>query len=430
VSQLLSALAYAHDGVGVIHKDLKTDNVLLVGPPKLKAQELLKERVHVMLADFGIAEIFTPATISDHHELYDGPPGHAASPLHRDISRTRSGGRSNTVVRSSRVGGTPSYMSPEMFQGSFTEKCDVWSLGVIVFQLLSGELPYHGDNVLMQANIVCNPRRHPPWDLLSKYKWSMGARWFCQQLLAKDEGMRPTAAVALRDTWLTKVCESQRTDLPNEAERSALHRQHLQSHLMKMALHCVTSQLNLSQLHHLNARFKRYDSTGDGKLSHVEMRQVLEDVGMTSGEDAELVLESLDADRSGMIEYSEFIAGCIDLSHEAVRDQLRTAFEVFDLDGSGAISLEELRQVLTEGANPVSPVTRPSVSPRGASSGTLDGAAEAVLPDGKSAEEVMRDLDANGTQRVEFKEFERYLLGEHERVGRDLDAATNQQKQA
>merc|ERR1719401_2720196 len=58
-SQLLGALAYAHEVAGVIHKDLKCDNVMLVGRPKLSAQELLAEPVHVMLADFGIAEAFT-----------------------------------------------------------------------------------------------------------------------------------------------------------------------------------------------------------------------------------------------------------------------------------------------------------------------------------------------------------------------------------
>ena len=53
--------------------------------------------------------------------------------------------------RSSRVGGTPAYMSPEMFQGSFTEKCDLWSLGVVMFQLMTGDLPYRAENLLMQA---------------------------------------------------------------------------------------------------------------------------------------------------------------------------------------------------------------------------------------------------------------------------------------
>lgn len=413
-SQLLSALAYAHDVAGVIHKDLKCDNALLVAKPKLSAEQLLKEPVHVMLADFGIAEVFQPVPLAaTHPHEADGPPGHSLG-----SSAPFGAGRSG---RSSRVGGTPSYMSPEMFKGSFTAKCDVWSLGVMVYQMMSGELPYRGENLLMQAHAVCNPRRHPPWDVLLKYKWSLGARWFCQQLLSKDEGMRPSAAEALRDGWLTKVSASYKNEQPTDSERAALQHQHLQSHLMKMAMACVTSQLNLSELHHLNLRFKKYDSSGDGRLSHVEMRQVLDDVNVASEEDKNLIIESLDGDHSGLIEYSEFVAGCLDLGSAGLREQLHVVFNIFDLDGSGSLSLEELRTVLTQGANSGQLVTRPLTAsgghqpPRGAPGSTL-------LPDGKTVEEVLKDLDKNHSGRVEYGEFEAYLLEEHKKSGEVLNA--------
>lgn len=43
--------------------------------------------------------------------------------------------------------GTPHYIAPEIFGGSYDEKCDVWSLGVIAYQLFSqGEFPFEGEN--------------------------------------------------------------------------------------------------------------------------------------------------------------------------------------------------------------------------------------------------------------------------------------------
>merc|ERR1712060_361906 len=109
---------------------------------------------------------------------------------------------------------------------------------------------------------------------------------------------------------------------------------------MKMALHCATSQMSLSQLDNLNQQFKHYDSSGDGRLSLVEVRQLLEDSGFARGDDLELIIESLDSDSSGMVEYSEFIAGCLSVASEGVKKQLRAVFDIFDLDGSGTISLE------------------------------------------------------------------------------------------
>jgi len=102
----------------------------------------------------------------------------------------------------------------------------------------------------------------------------------------------------------------------------------LQSHLMRMALRCITSQLSLSQLDQLSEQFERYDSAGDGKLSDTDVRQLLEDVGVIDSDNMELIIASLDSDRSGFITYSEFIASCISLAGNNVRRQIRTAFNI------------------------------------------------------------------------------------------------------
>jgi len=227
MSQLLSALAYAHSVAGVIHKDLKPDNILLVAKPGLNSEQMLLEPVHAILADFGLAEIFLPAIPSESADL----AGEAFEAPGRTANVTR---------RSSRVKGTPSHMSPEMFKGSFTEKCDIWSLGVVLFQVMTGELPYKGANLMMQVHVVCDPRRHPPWDLLTKYGWSVGARWFCQTVLTKDEALRPSATAASRNDWLLQAKETHfEGNPPSAPERTTLQQQQLRSHLMNMG--CTVS---------------------------------------------------------------------------------------------------------------------------------------------------------------------------------------------
>mmetsp|Transcript_16203 Transcript_16203/g.37271 ORF Transcript_16203/g.37271 Transcript_16203/m.37271 type:complete len:881 (-) Transcript_16203:45-2687(-) len=409
LTQLVSALTYAHTVVGLIHKDLKTDNVLLVGKSNSTAQELLLEPVHAMLADFGIAEVFAPAAphAASPHSIHPGSP----MGLGQDASGASAGSPAGFRGRSNRVGGTPSYMSPEMYRGSFTEKSDMWSLGVVAFQMLSGEMPYRARNIFLLGQKVLDSHSHPAWDRLRRFGWSLGARQFCQQLLLKDEALRPTAPEAARDAWLAKASASYDNPTLQDDEKLSLHMPHLQSHLMKMARSCITSQLNLSQLHRMNARFKYYDVSGDGRLNSAEVRQVLEDLGVSAGDDVELIVESLDTDHSGLIEYSEFVASCIDLSSEAIRQQLQIVFSIFDLDGSGSITLEELRQVLTQG---------PSAHPTKAPTAEPDTCFGSLLPDGTTVEALMLELDRNGDGTVQFIEFERYLLDEHRKQEQSL----------
>merc|ERR1711865_768624 len=118
--------------------------------------------------------------------------------------------------------------------------------------------------------------------------------------------MRPSATEALQSAWIVETrLQHDTTISTSEQDRVKLHRAPLQSHLTKMACACMSSQLNLSQLHHLNQLFRHSDVSGDGRLSDEEMKLALGEVGVTEHMDVELIIESLDSDHSGYIEYSE-----------------------------------------------------------------------------------------------------------------------------
>ena len=113
-SQIAVALYSAH-GKGIIHRDLKPENILLT----------TKDNVYpfVKIVDFGISKI-----------------------LQDDVTPDE---RFRTLTKSGAIFGTPEYMSPEQAAGESVEPAsDIYSLGVIMYEMLTGRLPFFDDNYM------------------------------------------------------------------------------------------------------------------------------------------------------------------------------------------------------------------------------------------------------------------------------------------
>merc|ERR1712217_714244 len=87
------------------------------------------------------------------------------------------------------------------------------------------------------------------------------------------------------------------------------------------------------------------DSDGNGMLSAQELEEGIAKAGISGG-DLKALISEMDADGSGNIDYTEFIAAALDRKVATADENCRAAFMVFDTDGDGRISLEELRELL------------------------------------------------------------------------------------
>ena len=90
----------------------------------------------------------------------------------------------------------------------------------------------------------------------------------------------------------------------------------------------------------------------------------------------------VDADGSGEIEYSEFVVATLNEKNLLSNNKLQTAFKMFDKDGGGSISVDEIKQVLSFGQN-------------------LD---EEVV------QQIIKQVDANGDGEISYDEFSQMML--------------------
>jgi serine/threonine-protein kinase len=131
--QVCDALAAAHD-LGIVHRDLKPENVMILRDPEAPGIERVK------VLDFGIAKIVDRSD----RDAEEPPPSISDSVL--------------TTVGV--IVGTPQYMSPEQCRASpIDARSDVYSCGILLYQLLTGRVPFTGDHPF---EIAMKQVREPP----------------------------------------------------------------------------------------------------------------------------------------------------------------------------------------------------------------------------------------------------------------------------
>jgi len=94
--------------------------------------------------------------------------------------------------------------------------------------------------------------------------------------------------------------------------------------------------------------FKAFDKNGDGRLSMDEVKQgYLDHYGkVMSDDEVEKMFKSVDSDNSGFIDYTEFVVAAMNEQELTSNEFLQAAFKMFDKDGSGVISADEIKTVL------------------------------------------------------------------------------------
>jgi serine/threonine protein kinase/formylglycine-generating enzyme required for sulfatase activity len=196
MSQVCRTIAYAHNR-GVIHRDLKPDNIML------------GEFGEVTVMDWGLAK----------------PIGVAGGEGRAEIStaRQQDGGRYST--QTGEVTGTPQYMPPEQAVGRIDElgaHSDIYSLGAMLYEILTLEPPFDGPSARAIRDAVVNARVIPPSERTPDRPVPHAIEQLCLHCLAKEPRARPKSALVIAEQ-IDRYLEGEQDRARKEGERKKLH---------------------------------------------------------------------------------------------------------------------------------------------------------------------------------------------------------------
>ena len=298
--QMMSAIEYCHNN-GIAHRDLKPENLLYLN-------EGSEENNPIKVIDFGLSQIISPNK------------------------------KLKTKV------GTAYYVSPEILKGNYTHLCDVWSAGVILYILLSGDPPFNGSSDSIIYSRIAEMRYSFP-----EKKWknvSNDAKDLITHMLVPEEE-RLTAEQVLAHKWFENASEKPLSDIEFNDHNLFLNFVN-GSEIKKMGLMFIASRLDENEINNLKNVFSAFDTGKDGQISYEEFRKGLLELksNKITEKDIKDLFNRIDVDRNGKIDYTEFIAATIEEANYNKHERLLEAFDSFDKDGSGQISKSELLETL------------------------------------------------------------------------------------
>lgn len=228
--------------------------------------------------------------------------------------------------------GTLYYMAPEVMKREYTEKCDIWSCGVILYILLSGNPPFGGRS---DKDIIKNVLKgeysmtSEEWGFISE-----NAKALITEMLKYDHTKRISAKDALNHPWFKSVTSMEKVSKDNlEHNLANLRNFRAEQKLQQAAFTFIASHLtSKEERNQLIETFKALDKNGDGTLSREEIlegyKQIMSEEDAVS--EVNRIMAEVDLDKSGEIDYTEFVAATIDRKKLLSKDKLVAAFNLFD----------------------------------------------------------------------------------------------------
>ena len=306
--QVFSGLCYLHEKK-IIHRDLKLENIMVSEIEK--DIETGEEYFWIKIIDFGTAKIF----------------------------------EKNKTEKS--IIGSSYYIAPEVLKQKYNEKCDTWSVGVILYMTLVGVAPFDGktdDEIIKRIKVGKYSKNNSRF-----VEHSEEVKDLVYKLLEKNTEKRYSAKEALNHPWFEKYggrnlfCNFKQEDIKRYIENLFNYKYH--SKLQELVIAFLVHNLsNNDETNLILKMFRYFNKAGDCKLTKNELT-----LGLYKYKDkqevdemVDLIFSRLDGDNNGYIEYEEFLRVCIDKTHLMTRENLKYAFKFLDKDNSKTLDADKI----------------------------------------------------------------------------------------
>ena len=297
IYKTLSAISYLHN-LSICHRDIKPENILL---------ENDSHEAEPKLVDFGMSN-------------FVGING------------------LNTFA------GTPYYIAPEVIQGRYSKECDIWSVGVLMYYLLSGRQPFHAVNVSSVFENILEGLYN-----FNKNSWnsiSEEAKDLIRRMLVVEPNRRITVNEALNHSVFNKISGSSQTQEKLKVFNS-LKKFSSPGKLWNEAMMIFVNNFSIQEIETLKAAFVEMDSGKTGFITAANIASAMQmnryDIAY---QDFCRIVKNIEYIGKGKLNYSQFLIAAMNRKKELDEDRLWVLFKHFDLDDNGRITMEELRYAL------------------------------------------------------------------------------------
>ena len=325
--QILSGISYLHFH-GIIHRDLKLENILVSNILMVNIKGKISQYYHLKIIDFGTAKLKTKQN-------------------------------EKTII------GTTYYMAPEVINQNYNNKCDLWSIGVILYILMTGDIPFQGENEEKIINSILKGKYNTKNERLKKYPKSLQS--LLRHLLDINLQTRYSADQALK-------CDFFKRYDPILPYKILIKTEDLEKYFNNLINYQLTSkieQIFIAIICHFAVFFKEenniliifryFNKEMNGLLTKKELYDGLieyykmkgEDTGdfskydfLVYGDTIEEIFTVLDTDNSGYIEYEEFIRGCVDRNLLTKEKYVKEFYDNIDKEGKNEITLQQIREAI------------------------------------------------------------------------------------
>ena len=339
ITCLLKAVLFLHHN-GIIHRDIKPENIVFVEPDNFNALKLI---------DFGLSI------------------------------------QQNAKKDNRRVG-TPYYMSPEMVRGNFNYASDVWSIGVILFIMVTGKQPFRGKS----KEEVFEKIKRGAYDknTLGRAKCSKEVKDLIKKMLVTEHTKRITVECALDHIWFKQFEKNKNINLVVDQEIIESLKQFQYQNIFQKEIRFYLAKLcSDKEIIKLKQAFLAIDKDNSGEIEYEEIPKIFSELNIEAS-DTELknIFSSMDFHCDGKVNYSEFLAATISTINFNKEEKLWSAFKYFDTTDSGYITLDSVMDALK-------------------SSG--------VIIDEEGLTKTFNELQKKG-KKINFREFKAIALGKDE----------------